>query len=397
MRISRFKGRAIGILIGAAAPLSLAAQSGPAMKDTVAPFVDIAIRGTDFVSATGLLYYRVTADPGTFVTVYRISPGGRVSILSGFDQPIRGTTRTAFVRETSSGYDDGSGYVVAVATRSRAGRQNLLQVSIGRFGLAGRFFSAEGALNDLIQNVVPKSGENFTVSYAAYHSSTYRYPLGFAMASYCAGSSFLSSAYADYPASYDIFDDGYRSDFNRFGDSYYARACYGDRLRVYIFDHRPIPPPTPRVPGDTSTRDSAVGRSRPTTPNPVPPIGSPRLGRLAIPNPIASGFDYRPVAPVQQEPRTPVMPIFAPTPLATPVPVSPPVERERNAPVVQQPMGQVTRPIPVERPRIEPRVQIPVQREVAPPPPPPPPPPMPRSEPKVLDEGTRPPPSGASK
>ena len=415
--------RALGSAVAAAllipvGSIALAQRQPPAPRDT-APFVEISIRGSEVVSPPQRILYRVSADAGSYVTVFEISPLGRVFILNAYDDgAVRGNGRAELFREAYSAYEDGEGYLVAVATRSKADHSQLLKKSRSRFSWASRFATAESSLNDLLITFLPATVKEFGADFAAFRVLTFAGLDTYADALYCplpfySRNGYLSSWNA-YLRGYGYHDPADSFSLRSFSRLNSEGLCYDSQRADFLVARAPFPAP-PSAPTDTASKsDTTVRLSPPHTFPYEPPVSPP--GRASVitvrgGTPIGEpptvpverddpplGTFSRPAAPSM--PAQPVSPPRLEPPVALPAtPTS--AERVRRDPVVEAPDVKPFRPIPVETERREPtqpappRIETPAMPVMSPPPPAPAPAPPPRpvagGDAKVLQPTTIPP------
>ena len=401
---SILRSAVVGALLAPIGSAALA-QTQSSTSQTAAPFVEISISGSEVVSSPQRIRYRVSADPGTYVTVFEISPIGRVSVLNAYDEALRGRRRTEFYREAFSGYQDGEGYLVAVATRSKADHSRLVGKSFSRFSWAGRFPSAESSLNDLLMNFLPAAVNEFGADFVAFRVLTFGGFETFADALYCPLPFYSRSGYL---SGYGYYNPGYVFRGSSFARLNSERYCYDSQR---LIARAPFPVSPPIVPGDTTSKSDTATRLSP--PHGIPfeppvtpsgrstvvearsgiPIGEPagvpveRDGNplTTFSRPAAPSIPIRPSSPPTVEP-----PVFLP---ARPTPVAP----ERREPVVVAPETKPFRPLPVETERREPtqpappRIETPITPVMSSSPPPPPPHSVSGGDAKVLQPTTIPP------
>jgi hypothetical protein len=409
--------------------LALAASAGaqaPARSTPPGPFVDISVDGPGVVLRPERVRYRVTADPGSFVSVFLISPTGRVSLLNPYEQAVGGSRRRELLREATTGYASGESYLVAVATNNRAHSNALVKLSRNETSLSAGYYSAETSMDELVTKTVHRAGDDFSVAYASFRVLADDYPRTFANNGYnqsCDyGTLFPSAAFLSegtYGRSFSVapFYDQYgdRGRFLGYSEILNLEAtCRGQTFGEPIFAVRAPAPSNPLPP----RRDSSA-LSADSVPKLFPPIG-PRMpvpfdpdprGGSPVPAVIRSvpslRIDPLPMPSVPVEAGTPTPQSFSSPqlPVARPIPVEPmvrndppridplPMQMDRPSTPVSEPSVQWQRPVtPMSAPI---PVREPAPMPVSPPPPPPPPPsPAPSPTPLPSPQPVIPPPAG---
>jgi len=235
--------------------------------------------------------YRVTADPGTYVSVFLIGPSGRVSLLNPYERAIKGSARRELLRETNAGYASGESYLVAVATKSAEHNAALVRLSRNETRLSAGYYSAESSMDELVTKTVHAAGDDFSVAYASFRMMGGDYPGVFASNLYdqsCEygalfpGTSFLGEgsygrSFAVAPF-YDVY--GNRANFLSYSDILNLDA--GCRTQIFaqpFFVFRAPAPSTPAPP----RRDSTAFNGD-SVPKLLPPIG-PRMPLPFNPDP----------------------------------------------------------------------------------------------------------------
>lgn len=358
-------------------------QSGP-------PFVGLSLIGSEVVFSPDRLRYSVTADPGTFVTVFLISPSGRRSVLNPYERATGGLERQVFVRQTLVGYETGESYLVAMVTRSAFHRSSLVRQAQSEGRMARTNMGADASLSDLLTGIMPIFGDDISATYVSFRviSRGLAQPYGYAAG--CHGSALIfGSAFFDDGFYVGRSRDGARYDAFGYEDpllyslnqSYLSAGCR-DRLfdKAMIIargETGPVPPiahhdsgavavdsgrrpVTPAVPRGHPVDPDAPGITQPALPT---PIGVGPSSHTALPMSVPVRVDpviERPVtpeSPLTVERADPVSPVLTPTPRVHPV--EPMVERER-----QQPISEPT--MRVEPPQVPPPTMTPPPPRVSP-------------------------------
>lgn len=370
---------------GAGSALSASAQNATPPVD--APYVNVSLLGSDMLVGPQLLRYRVTADAGAYVTMFLISPHGQRVVLNPYESAIGGTGRRELVREARTPSQSGESYLVAIATRSSFHSSNLRRQSQAAARLASVHFSADGALDELLNSILPVAGNDFSAAYVSFRvvsrgirprmQYAHRCPISGA---YAVNGTINDGLYRAQMSSAWLFDD-LQDDteyFDFLEQPYFASACQ-DRLIAppILIATLPAPvlPPTPR--------DSSV-----TPIDSVPSIGGPTepiIHKPVAPHPLS----VEPLSGTIGRAMTP-LPVGAPV---SPVVPSEPVAREPLSPVNVAPRIDPVMPVqrePVSQPPVpmEPRA-MPTQ-PMSPPPSPPPAPVRTTPTPLPPAEGTTP-------
>ena len=395
--MQRPTAKLFGSLLAALVIANPADAQSPASSKTAGPFVDISIDGSDVILRPERLRYRVTADPGSYVSVFLISAGGRVSLLNPYEGALAGSRRRELLREASPGFSPGESYLVAVATRNGTHSAQLVRHVKRESRLASDYSSADASLDELLTRTLPGAGDDFSFSYTSFRLLSNDFPMMLAYSQGCSSAGFffsdpfLSQGLYGRTFSLTPLYGGFRDGSRYLGYSeFWSReaACRGPTLQQpLLLGSGPLPTP-PAQPGDTSA-ESADGIPKlfpplePRTPIPFDPdprnatpgvesggraLPSARIDPIALPSvPVEAG---RPVA----------QPIDAPSPRNDAPRVDPiPVQIERRAPITE-PTVQWQRPDPVVQPVAQPTpqpVSQPTPQPVSPPPPPPSPSPQP--------------------
>ena len=275
------------VVAGVVGPVGAAAQS--TLVQTAPPFVDISLLGSDALYRPGQISYRVTADPGSYVTVFLISPRGRRIALNSYERAFEGSKRRELIRETATGFETGESYLVAVATRNRLHSTTLVRQSENAARLASGYLGAEASLNELLFNIVPAIGNDFAATYVSFRVLSRGVPTTLAFYRPCGSGSFSS----EYGFFGDVFYRGRLEDpfgdESIFGNPYFGyldqlhyRATCEDRLIVprLIAARAPMPMPNPQPPRDTTTMpvDSVQNPLRPDGRRRGPPVDPHPIG-----------------------------------------------------------------------------------------------------------------------
>ncbi|MDQ6718298.1 MAG: hypothetical protein M3Z17_08135 [Gemmatimonadota bacterium] len=399
MRIGRMVvvfGASLAGGIASALPVGAQTTAVAAGQPAEAPYINVSLLGTDLLVRPQRLRYRITTDPGAYVTIILISPHGQRSVLNPYEKAFAGTGRREMVRDASTGYQTGESYLVAIATRSQFHSSNLQRQSEAAARLASAHFSAEGSLDELLTSILPAAGNDFSVAYLSFRVVSRGMPMMLQYANRCP----ISGSYAAYGSINDgfyrrqvsdswLFDDFQDETqyFNFLDQPYFASACQ-DRLIVppVLVAALPVPVVPPQPPRDTSVVqiDSVPHAGAPTGPiihNPVAPrpfdveTFSGTIGRAMTPLPPGSApvSPAVPAEPVAREPLSPVnlAPRIDPIVPVQREPVSqPPVPMEPRA-MPAQPMQPMTPPPSPPPPRVSSPTPLPPATGTGPASPPP--------------------------
>jgi hypothetical protein len=402
----------IGVLGFLAATLALPnlgnAQS-PSRSTPAGPFVDITVDGSGVVLRPERVRYRVSADPGTYVTIFLISPTGRVSLLNPYERAVKGSGRREIIREARTGFAPGESYLVAAATKSAAHNAELIRIGRNETRLAAGYYSAETSMDELVMNTVRRAGDDFSVAYASFRVLADDYPGFFAYTQNYNQSCSYPPLSPNYTGLYETLDRGSfpigRLSLSRQYDEYADQSsflsysellnlessCNGQIFQTPFLVARAPVLSNPMPPRDTSASrgDSVPKLFPPVTPRvPIPFDPDPRNSSPGVP------------AATRTRPSLRIDPLSLPT-----VPV------EGGTPAahtVDPPRVPVTAPVPVETqprvpfarmqsPRIDPvPTPMPVMQSAPMPAPSPPrpysPPPTPSTLPKPQPVPVTPPP-----
>ena len=369
-------GRILAVCGTAAGAIAFASPAGAQSATTPpdAPYVNVSLIGTDLLVGPQLLRYRVTADAGAYVTMILISPRGQRVVLNPYESAIGGTGRRELVREARTPSQSGESYLVAIATRSAFHSSNLRRQSQAAARLASAHFSADGALDELLNSILPTAGNDFSAAYVSFRivsrgvrpmmQYAHRCPVS---GTYALNGTINDGLYRGQVNSSWAFDDFQEeSDYFDFLEQpYFASACQ-DRLitppLLVATLPAPVLPPPPRPDTAVTPIDSVPRVGAPTGPidhHPVAPLPlnvqplSETIGRATMPLPVAGAPVppvREPLSPVNLAPRIdPVMPVQREPVSPPPVPMEPramPVQPMSPPPPPPTPVRTTPTPLP---------------------------------------------------